>query len=227
MKKIDSIDDGIGLPDWKLSLCLLLAWIIICAILMKGVHNDDAFQWIFNDPQLILICFSVFLLQVASSGKVAYFTALFPYVVLITLLVRGVTLEGASEGILYFIRPDWPKLLDASVIIHFSLLDFTCGCCPPYFWLDFCHRPLYTFPPNGVRSLLLQLARISMVVEEKAKFLVEKTKKPQISLQRCWPVPLCGSFTVSPQSSIRVLIVSTFLFLLFSLMFLPVRDREL
>jgi hypothetical protein len=37
MKKIDSIDDGIGLPDWKLSLCLLLAWIIICAILMKGV----------------------------------------------------------------------------------------------------------------------------------------------------------------------------------------------
>ena len=125
MKKIDSIDDGIGLPDWKLSLCLLLAWIIICAILMKGVHNDDAFQWIFNDPQLILICFSVFLLQVASSGKVAYFTALFPYVVLITLLVRGVTLEGASEGILYFIRPDWPKLLDASVIIHFFLLDFT------------------------------------------------------------------------------------------------------
>lgn len=37
VKKIDSIDDGIGLPDWKLSLCLLLAWIIICAILMKGV----------------------------------------------------------------------------------------------------------------------------------------------------------------------------------------------
>lgn len=87
IKKIDSIDDGIGLPDWKLSLCLLLAWILICAILMKGV---------------------------ASSGKVAYFTALFPYVVLITLLVRGVTLEGASDGILYFIRPEWSKLLDAN-----------------------------------------------------------------------------------------------------------------
>jgi solute carrier family 6 amino acid transporter-like protein 5/7/9/14 len=37
MKRIYNIDDGIGLPDWKLSLCLLLAWIIIGAILMKGV----------------------------------------------------------------------------------------------------------------------------------------------------------------------------------------------
>ena len=45
----------------------------------------------------------------------AYFTALFPYVVLITLLIRGVTLEGASNGILYFIKPDWPKLLDVNV----------------------------------------------------------------------------------------------------------------
>lgn len=53
--------------------------------------------------------------QVESSGKVAYFTALFPYVVLLTLLVRGVTLEGASEGILYFVKPDWPKLLDVNV----------------------------------------------------------------------------------------------------------------
>ena len=39
IKKWDSIDDGIGLPDWKLSLCLLLAWILICAILMKGVNK--------------------------------------------------------------------------------------------------------------------------------------------------------------------------------------------
>jgi hypothetical protein len=55
--------------------------------------------------------------QVESSGKVAYFTALFPYVVLLTLLIRGVTLEGASEGILYFVKPDWPKLLDVNVNI--------------------------------------------------------------------------------------------------------------
>lgn len=37
MKKIDTLEDGIGVPDWKLALCLLLAWIIICVIMMKGV----------------------------------------------------------------------------------------------------------------------------------------------------------------------------------------------
>ena len=88
MKKLEHIDDGVGLPDWRLSLCLLMAWLCICLILMRGVQ---------------------------SSGKVAYFTALFPYVVLVTLLVRGVTLPGAAEGIWYFIRPEWSKLLQVSV----------------------------------------------------------------------------------------------------------------
>lgn len=45
----------------------------------------------------------------------AYFTALFPYVVLITLLIRGVTLDGASKGILYYVQPDWSKLVDVNV----------------------------------------------------------------------------------------------------------------
>lgn len=124
MKKMDSIDDGIGLPDWKLSLCLLLAWIIICAILMKGVL-DIVSSRLTKAPTILDWFWWCFSWQVASSGKVAYFTALFPYVVLITLLVRGVTLEGASDGILYFIRPDWPKLLDASVnlFLKISLLS--------------------------------------------------------------------------------------------------------
>jgi solute carrier family 6 amino acid transporter-like protein 5/7/9/14 len=48
---------------------------------------------------------------------VAYFTALFPYVVLITLLIRGCTLPGAGDGILYFITPDWEKVLTPDVNI--------------------------------------------------------------------------------------------------------------
>jgi solute carrier family 6 amino acid transporter-like protein 5/7/9/14 len=93
MKKIDSIDDGIGLPDWKLSLCLLLAWIIICAILMKGVGiiiDILLSSRLTKSPTILDWFWWCFSWQVASSGKVAYFTALFPYVVLITLLVRGV-----------------------------------------------------------------------------------------------------------------------------------------
>ena len=96
-KQLDNIDDGIGLPDWRLSLCLLLAWLCIFLILMKGV---------------------------ASSGKVAYFTAIFPYVVLIALLVRGATLPGAADGMWYFIKPEWDKLLDPKVTNFLRRLSF-------------------------------------------------------------------------------------------------------
>ena len=44
-----------------------------------------------------------------------YFTATFPYVVLVTLLIRGVTLPGAMDGIRYFIVPRWELLTDANV----------------------------------------------------------------------------------------------------------------
>ncbi|ODN04548.1 Sodium-dependent nutrient amino acid transporter 1, partial [Orchesella cincta] len=83
-----NIDDGIGYPGLYLSLCLLLSWVIIFLSLVKGVKG---------------------------SGKVAYFTAIFPYVVLFILLIRGVTLPGAWSGILFFITPQWHKIYDPNV----------------------------------------------------------------------------------------------------------------
>ena len=47
--------------------------------------------------------------------QVVYFTATFPYVILIALLVRGVTLPGASVGLEYLFIPDWSKLLEFQV----------------------------------------------------------------------------------------------------------------
>lgn len=88
LKKADNIDHGIGVPDLRLTLCLLFSWIVVFLTLIKGVQ---------------------------SSGKVAYFTALFPYVVLLTLLIRGAMLPGAVDGILYFITPQWSKLADPNV----------------------------------------------------------------------------------------------------------------
>ncbi|XP_049636967.1 sodium- and chloride-dependent glycine transporter 2 isoform X3 [Suncus etruscus] len=85
------ISAGIEYPGeirWPLAFCLFLAWVIVYASLAKGIK---------------------------SSGKVVYFTATFPYVVLVILLIRGVTLPGAGDGIWYFITPKWEKLTDATV----------------------------------------------------------------------------------------------------------------
>ncbi|XP_056393937.1 sodium- and chloride-dependent neutral and basic amino acid transporter B(0+)-like isoform X2 [Hyla sarda] len=94
--------DVTGEVIWYLALCLLLAWIIVGASLFKGIK---------------------------SSGKVVYFTATFPYIVLLILLIRGATLEGAFDGIDYYMgsQSNFTKLMeaetwkDAATQIFFSL----------------------------------------------------------------------------------------------------------
>lgn len=88
LKEKLNIDDGVGLPDWKLSICLFIAWLFIFGVLARGVK---------------------------SSGKAAYFLALFPYVIMVALLLRAVTLEGAMNGIIFFIKPQWDKLFEPQV----------------------------------------------------------------------------------------------------------------
>ena len=88
MHEKPSIEDGIGLPGWELTICLAICYLLLFLTLWKGV---------------------------ASSGKVAYFTAIFPYIVLFTLLGKGVTLPGSYEGIMFYIKPDFWKLLDFKV----------------------------------------------------------------------------------------------------------------
>lgn len=89
--RVLQMSDGIeiaGNVRWELALCLLLAWGIVFLCLIKGVK---------------------------SSGKVVYFTATFPYIVLVILLVRGATLPGAIKGVEFYVTPKWEKLLDAKV----------------------------------------------------------------------------------------------------------------
>ena len=92
--------ENMGAPQWWLVLCLLGAWIVIFACLIKGIK---------------------------SSGRVVYFTATFPYVILVILLIRAVTLPGAYDGIKFYMVPDWSRLSDikvwegAAVQIFFSL----------------------------------------------------------------------------------------------------------
>ncbi|XP_037391650.1 solute carrier family 6 member 6a isoform X2 [Pygocentrus nattereri] len=82
--------DEVGELKWDLALCLLAVWVICFFCIWKGVK---------------------------STGKVVYFTATFPFLMLIVLLVRGVTLPGAAEGIKFYLYPDLSRLQDPEVWI--------------------------------------------------------------------------------------------------------------
>ncbi|XP_041349165.1 uncharacterized protein LOC121368494 [Gigantopelta aegis] len=92
--------DDLGGVKWSLCLCLLLTFLIIYFTLWKGIQQ---------------------------SGKMAWVTALSPYVVLFLMLILGCTLPGAANGVKYYIVPDFERLLspevwiDAAGQIFFSL----------------------------------------------------------------------------------------------------------
>lgn len=52
---------------------------------------------------------------VETSGKVAIVTATSPYLLLLILLIRGLFLEGSTEGIYYLFKPDFVKLFSPTV----------------------------------------------------------------------------------------------------------------
>ncbi|XP_042903871.1 sodium- and chloride-dependent GABA transporter 1-like [Parasteatoda tepidariorum] len=85
--KSDSFENY-GTIRWPLMLSLFVAWIIVVLSLLKGIKT---------------------------SGRVVYFTATFPYVILVILFFRGVTLEGAADGIYFYLVPDFQKLQEISV----------------------------------------------------------------------------------------------------------------
>ncbi|XP_048468923.1 inactive sodium-dependent neutral amino acid transporter B(0)AT3-like [Rhincodon typus] len=86
--------------QWCLVICLVAAWLIVYCCVIRGIETV---------------------------GKVIYFTATFPYLVLVILLVRGLTLPGAIHGLTYLITPDLSVLtqprvwLDAATQIFFSM----------------------------------------------------------------------------------------------------------
>lgn len=92
-RRVLQISEGVqyvGSIRWELAGTLLLVWVMCYFCIWKGV------KW---------------------TGKVVYFTALFPYFLLTVLLIRGITLPGAAEGIYFYISPNLSKLGESEVWI--------------------------------------------------------------------------------------------------------------
>ncbi|XP_036048321.1 sodium- and chloride-dependent transporter XTRP3A isoform X1 [Onychomys torridus] len=94
-----SIQENGGV-QWEPALCLTLAWLMVYLCILRGTE---------------------------STGKVVYFTASMPYCVLIIYLVRGLTLHGATNGLMYMFTPKMEQLanpkawINAATQIFFSL----------------------------------------------------------------------------------------------------------
>ncbi|XP_060051477.1 sodium-dependent neutral amino acid transporter B(0)AT2 isoform X2 [Erinaceus europaeus] len=72
-----SISEGGGL-QWKMGLCLLVAWVLVCSAMVKGIQ---------------------------SCGKIIYISSLLPFVVLFCFLVRALLLNGSVDGIRHMFTP--------------------------------------------------------------------------------------------------------------------------
>lgn len=77
-----------GAPQWHLIACLAIAWIISFLCVIKGVQT---------------------------MAKIVYFTTIFPYAVLVILFIRGVTLDGSWDGIVYYMTPKWESLTTPAI----------------------------------------------------------------------------------------------------------------
>lgn len=89
--KVLNLSDGlesIGQIQWHLALCFFAAWVMVYLCLIKGVKTV---------------------------GKVVYVTATLPYILLVIILIRGLTLPGSLDGVLFYITPEFERLKDGKV----------------------------------------------------------------------------------------------------------------
>ena len=83
--------DSIGPIKPSLAICLMIVFLVVYFSLWKGVK---------------------------STGKAVWITALFPYFVIFVLLIRGTTLDGAADGIRFYLSPKWDRLYSINVNLH-------------------------------------------------------------------------------------------------------------
>lgn len=61
-------------------------------------------------------CTRILLIKCKASFQVVYVTATIPYLFLIIMLIKGLTLDGSVDGIRQFLAPDFSRLMSVQVI---------------------------------------------------------------------------------------------------------------
>ncbi|MFC2171533.1 sodium-dependent transporter [Acidobacteriota bacterium] len=83
--------EQLGGFKFPLVIGMVLTWTVIYWVLRKGVSRV---------------------------GKVVLFTVPIPWLCLIILFIRGITLDNAMEGIAYYLTPDFSKLFDPQIWLY-------------------------------------------------------------------------------------------------------------
>ncbi len=78
---------------WPLVLCLMMAWTLLGCALIKGVQ---------------------------SSAKIVHISAMFPYVILVIVFAQSMSLDGAMDGIDFYLTVNITKLSEPDVWISAS-----------------------------------------------------------------------------------------------------------
>ena len=92
-----------------------------------------------------------------------WFTAIFPNIGLIALLIRGVTLPGSSDGIAYYLTPDFSKLTSSQVPLNQTLnlphqaipvgiYTYLCISMKPFPGMDRCSHTGVLFARSWIRG---------------------------------------------------------------------------
>uniref|UniRef100_A0A915NU73 Transporter n=1 Tax=Meloidogyne floridensis TaxID=298350 RepID=A0A915NU73_9BILA len=87
LQQTSTISDFGGI-QWELLGLTFLSWAVVYFALWKGITQ---------------------------ARKFVYFCAIFPYILIAVLLVRGLTLPGAGEGIKFYLMPNITKLKEITV----------------------------------------------------------------------------------------------------------------
>ncbi len=103
------IEYGLGNLQLEMAGALLGGWLLVYLIVWRGLHQ---------------------------SGYIIWFTALFPYTVMLTLLVKALTLPGAIDGLAAYINVSWQAwhrcvcvVIKANILRAQSLTKAGCNQC--------------------------------------------------------------------------------------------------